>query len=309
MDISTLKIIDRLERSDTYLTKKWKYEKAFRFVFEYFDKKRVESSAFIHYGSNNEILDLTIEVSTMYGCPLKCKFCDTNKIQSVHYLNSKEILMQIQKTLSECCLNPLDFDDFRISYLAIGENSLIPDVIIESIGLIREIYNHSKFNLSTVIADISAIEKWSKAHIPLRTLQLSILHFDILEIKKIIPNIKTFDINKIKNVVIDFKEKKPETKIRLNYVLIEGFNDSLDYINKLLDELEPLKDIVYFRLSILNETDGTKRYYLNQVSKEKTEQILNIILDRGFNAYIFGSFTNQKISCGQFIGKYDSYCK
>ena len=304
-----LKIIDKLERSDSYLTKKWKSEKAIRFVFEYIDGKQVESSAFIHYGNNDEILDLTIEVSTMHGCPLRCKFCDTNKIPSVHYLTSDEIVLQVEKTLTECELNPLDFFDFRISYLAIGENSLIPDVIIDSSQAIKKTYNHVQFNLSTVGANILAINKWSKAYIPIRTLQLSILHLDIEEIKKIVPNIESFNINEIKKTLIAFKNENPNTKIRLNYVLIEDFNDSVDYLNRLLDEFEDLKEIVYFRLSILNETEGTKQYYLNQVSKEKTEQILGVILGRGFNAYLFGSFANQRISCGQFIGKYDSYCK
>jgi len=278
-------------------------------VIEYPDNKFVESSAFIHFDSNDKILDLTVEISTMYGCPLRCKFCDTNKISNVKYLTADEIILQVQKTLIESNLNPTDFIDFRISYLAIGENSLIPDEIIQSSNKLKTIYKHVLFNLSTVAADISAIKKWSNAHLALRTLQISILHFDIQEINKIIPNIKNFDLGLLIECLIHFKKENSKTKIRLNYVLIENYNDSLEYVNKLLDILNPLKDIVYFRVSILNETEGTKQYYLNQVSKEKTEKILNAIIQKGFTAYIFGSFINQRLSCGQFIGKYDDMCK
>ncbi|NTW32036.1 MAG: hypothetical protein HGB12_05340 [Bacteroidetes bacterium] len=307
--MTDLKIVDRLERTDNYITKKWKAEKAFRYVIEFNDHKFVESSAFIHYDNSDKILDLTIEISTMYGCPLRCKFCDTNKINSVKYLNSNEIVLQVQKTLMESNLNPLDFIDFRISYLAIGENSLIPDEIIESSQLLKKLFSHVLFNLSTVAADISAINKWSNAHLALRTLQISILHYDIVEIKKIIPNIKKFEIDKLINCLISFNKENPNTKIRFNYVLIENYNDSIGYLNKLVEILKPLKSIVYFRISILNETEGTKQYYLNQVTKEKTELIVKTLIENDYNAYIFGTFINQRISCGQFIGKYDKYCK
>lgn len=304
--LSDLTIIDRIERTDNYITKKWKSEKAYRYVIKYNDNKFVESSAFIHYGKNDEILDLTIEISTMYGCPLGCKFCDTNKINQVKYLTTKEIVLQVQKTLLESNLNPADFLDFRISYLAIGENSLIPDEIIESTKKLKTIYHHVHFNLSTVAANIFAIDKWANANLSLRTLQVSILHFDINEIKKIIPNINHFEIALLVNSLLEFNLKNKKTKIRLNYLLIDGFNDSSEFINKLLELILPLKDIVYFRISILNETHGTKQHYLKQVTKKKTEQILNIIFANGFSAYVFGTYNNQRISCGQFIGKYEN---
>lgn len=305
MEAYNLKVVDKLERIDCYITKEWKSEKATRFVLQYPDGKKVESSAFIHYGNENEVLDLTIEVSTMYGCPIKCKFCDTVKINTVRYLTSDEIIMQIEKTLFECALTPNCFSNFRVSFFAIGENSLIPNTIIEASNKLKANYTHISLNLSTVAADISAIDIWSKASLPLRILQVSLLHYDLVELKKVVPNIKYFNTKELADSLIRFKARNPNVRIAINYILVDGFNDSIDYVHKLLEHLETVKEIIHFRLSILNETEGTRKNNLRQVSVDKTQEILETITQKGFIAYIFGSFENHKLSCGQFIGKYN----
>ena len=304
VELSDLETIDKLERFDYYFTKEWKSEKAYRFVLQYPDGSEVESSAFIHYGHNDEVRDLTIEVSTMYGCPLKCKFCDTIKINAVKYLTSDEIILQIEKTLFECNLSPNAFLDFRVSFLGIGENSLIPNIIIETSQKLREKYKHVLLNISTVAVDLTAINIWSKSNLPLRLLQVSLPHYDIFEIKKIIPNINSFNTDRLVESLLEFNSINPNVIIVINYLLIDKFNDSLAYVDELLKNFKSLKDVIYFRLSILNETEGTKKFQLNQVSIDNTHKILETIIKNGFNAYIFGSFENQRLSCGQLIGRY-----
>lgn len=299
-----LKPIKKLQRNDDLITKSWIKEDTYRYVFEYPDKKIVETSMFVHYCADNSVNDITIEVSSMHGCPLKCKFCDTAKINNVKFLNSFEIYAQINQIISETKINPSEYKDFRVSFLAIGENSLIPEIIVDTMKQVQTKYTNVSFNLSTIVADLDAFSFWASKELALRTFQISLLHYDINRLKSIVPNIQIFDLNKIMLKAVGLKNNHPNIKIRLNYVLIKDFNDSIEYLNSLLEILEPFRNDFYFRLSILNQTSGTFQNCLSQVDEKQTTILLSEIKRQGFDAYIFGTFNDIQISCGQFIGDY-----
>jgi adenine C2-methylase RlmN of 23S rRNA A2503 and tRNA A37 len=116
-----------------------------------------------------------IGVSTMSGCPVKCKFCATGKLKRWRKLTAEEIVAQVEFILAQ---NPeLDFCDakeHKINYTRMGEPFLNLAEVKRAIEMIEERWPGTHHYVSTIGmkgADFS----WIKENI---TLQVSLHSLD-----------------------------------------------------------------------------------------------------------------------------------
>lgn len=81
---------------------------------------------------NNELGDRTerwmIGVSTMSGCPVRCKFCATGNMKRYRNLTADEIVAQVEFAISHAGgADPTKAKEFKINYTRIGEKVIIKD--------------------------------------------------------------------------------------------------------------------------------------------------------------------------------------
>ena len=81
-----------------------------------------------------------IGVSTMSGCPVRCKFCATGNMKKYRNLTADEIVDQVEFAIQKAGFNPLDSKEFKINYTRMGEPFLNIDAVKDAISRITEKY-------------------------------------------------------------------------------------------------------------------------------------------------------------------------
>lgn len=127
---------------------------------------------------NNELGDRTerwmIGVSTMSGCPVRCKFCATGNMKRYRNLTAEEIVEQVEFAINKAGADPSKAKEFKINYTRMGEPFLNIDAVKDAIRIITEKYPNTHHYVSTIGikgSDFSFI----KGNI---TLQISLHSFD-----------------------------------------------------------------------------------------------------------------------------------
>lgn len=92
---------------------------------------------------NNELGDRTerwmIGVSTMSGCPVRCKFCATGNMKRYRNLTADEIVAQVEFAISHAGgADPTKAKEFKINYTRMGEPFLNIEAVKEAIRIITE---------------------------------------------------------------------------------------------------------------------------------------------------------------------------
>jgi 23S rRNA (adenine2503-C2)-methyltransferase len=70
-----------------------------------------------------------IGVSTMSGCPVRCKFCATARLKKWRALTAQEIIEQVHFAVEKCADHPADSQEFKINYTRMGEPFLNIDAV------------------------------------------------------------------------------------------------------------------------------------------------------------------------------------
>lgn len=93
---------------------------------------------------NNELGDRTerwmIGVSTMSGCPVRCKFCATGNMKRYRNLTAEEIVEQVEFAINKAGADPSKAKEFKINYTRMGEPFLNIDAVKDAIRIITEKY-------------------------------------------------------------------------------------------------------------------------------------------------------------------------
>ena len=80
-----------------------------------------------------------IGVSTMSGCPVRCKFCATGNMKKYRNLTADEIVEQVLFAIRSAGYNPNDSKEFKINYTRMGEPFLNIEAVKKAIERITEI--------------------------------------------------------------------------------------------------------------------------------------------------------------------------
>jgi len=180
-----------------------------------------------------------IGVSTMSGCPVRCKFCATGQMKGYRNLTVEEIVEQVEFVIdSNPDFNPNKAKEFKINYTRMGEPFLNIENVKKAIEIISEKYPNTHHYISTIgIKD--ADYSWVKDNI---TLQISLHSLDDEHRNWLIPF-------KRKVSVEELGEIRTESKLKttLNLTLVEEGDFNMDLIKKYFD-----KDKFFIKLSPIN---------------------------------------------------------
>ena len=189
-----------------------------------------------------------IGVSTMSGCPVRCKFCATGNMKKYRNLTANEIIEQVDFAISQSGCNPKDAKEFKINYTRMGEPFLNIEAVKEAIRCITEKYPNTHHYVSTIGikgSDFSFV----KGSV---TLQISLHSFDETKRNWLIPYPKKMTIEELGQI-----RTESNLKTTINLTLIDESDFDAEKLKRYFD-----KDYFFIKLSPINPNNISEKNHL-----------------------------------------------
>ena len=90
-------------------------------------------------------------------------------------------------------------------------------------------------------------------------------------------------------------------KFKINYILIKGFNDSNEDFTAFITKFNEIKNKLVIRISRINITQASEMNGIAGASVERVLEFRENLLEQGYQAYLFYSYKNDNMNCGQLI--------
>lgn len=301
-----IKLIKRITGSNNYSGSDWNFEKTTKYVFENDRNHFFEAGFYTHFIKDDKAMikqKNVIELPSSYGCPMKCHFCASSLHESFGVLTSSdifEIFMYLYKN------NEIDRNEkILVAMSGTGELLYTFDSVKESILKIHEVNEKIEFAVSSCCWNrdrLYEIEKLSQQMI-FRTIQFTHISCNQNVVGNVIEYYKnySYDVDQIVRLI----QNVSLPQIRINYLALDGINDSDDEIDEFIRKFSCVKDKIIIRISKLNQTEASTHYCLKTTSLEKMKKFQGRLQQFGFNAYLFYSEINDNMNCGQLIANSD----
>lgn len=202
---------------------------------------------------NNNLGDRTerwmIGVSTMSGCPVRCKFCATGNMKRYRNLTAAEIVAQVDYAISHADgANPTMAKEFKINYTRMGEPFLNIEAVKEAIRIISAKYPNTHHYVSTIGikgSDFSFI----KDNI---TLQISLHSFDDDKRNWLIPYKNKMSIQELGQI-----RTQSNLKTTINLTLVDTSDFNAGKLQEWFD-----KEHFFVKLSPINPNNISEKNHL-----------------------------------------------
>lgn len=254
-----------------------------------------------------------IIISTLYGCPVRCKMCDAGS--SGPYagpVSVKEMFAQIDFLVKERFgNNPPITDLFKIQFARMGEPSFNKEVL----KVLREL--PKKYPVSGLMPSVSTIapkgqdeffkelKKIKDELYPDGKFQLQFsIHTTDQEKRDWLVPVKKWSFEEI-SAYGDYFLEKGDRKITLNFALAKEMPLSPDV---LAAHFSPDKFLI--KITPLNPTVQSKSNELSSFVKDdaiEADDLIRSLNNKGFEAFVsIGETEENQIgsNCGQFVTKY-----
>lgn len=191
-----------------------------------------------------------IGVSTMSGCPVRCKFCATGNMKRYRNLTADEIVAQVEFAINQSGCNPEDAKEFKINYTRMGEPFLNIEAVKEAIRRIKEKYPNTHHYVSTIgikDSDFSFV----KGNV---TLQISLHSFDETKRNWLIPYTKKMTIGELGQI-----RTESNLKTTINLTLVDESDFDAEKLQRYFD-----KDYFFIKLSPINPNNISEKNNLGK---------------------------------------------
>jgi 23S rRNA (adenine2503-C2)-methyltransferase len=292
MNGNAIELIKTFKKEEHFASRYFDRQIAYRYLFRLADGYTIESGAYQHFWGNTPAT-LAIDISSMVGCPKECKFCASASIPYVRALTANEMLSQVVRLVTKH--DVYDFPKIVCSFQGIGETSLIDDLVVRVSRMIMRLDRRIAISLSTTATCLRAFKTWRDSEITFDNLQISYSGTTDEQINFLTPGLPEFD--KI------FREAKlclqsPNfEKVKFNYIVIQGFNDSEEDISRLIMRFQGTSFII--KISILNLTESAKFYDLVPITYNRALEISDELKKNNIQSYVYGARNATNVSCGQ----------
>ena len=285
-------------REDAFRSLYFDRQNSFRYQTTLTDGLRIETSAYQHFLSDVPVA-MAVDISTMCGCPMGCAFCAASAIPYRRNCTTDEMIQQAEEMIARH--GDGRFPKINVAFQGIGEPSLLAADVASAAMAIRERDSRAVVNISTIGADLGAIETWCAVLPEIDNLQFSCCSLDPNTLSRLSPNSPAPDdlVRMARSVVA----REQVRKTNINYVVLSKINDSERDLNCLVEALAGSE--VNLRLAYLNRTKSSDRARLSHVSRERTARLIHGLRRAGIESYLFGAFSPIEISCGQLVSKYE----
>ncbi len=264
-------------------------EKSSKYLLELSDGNKIECVLLKHdYGNS-------LCVSSQVGCNMGCAFCESGRLKKVRDLSLGEMTLQIVTVLVEECIR-ID----SVVVMGIGEPFDNFDVLKRFISVITCPYGLEIGQRHITVSTCGLVPK-IKEFASLNTqVNLAIsLHAGSDEVRNKLMNINR--VYPIKDVfdALDFYISKTNRRVTIEYILIDGINDSekdaLDLVSLVKGKL------MYVNLIPYNETSN---FTFKRSNEFKINKFYDILKKNGINVIIRKNIASGiNAACGQLRAK------
>jgi 23S rRNA (adenine2503-C2)-methyltransferase len=284
--------VRRLERQELFSSRHFDRQVGIRYLFQLSDACNIETSLYKHY-LHGQPQDISIDISTMVGCPMGCTFCAATYIGFRRRLSAEEMVEQVSVILGEH--DDPSFTKVLLSFQGIGEPSLIAGDVLHAGRTLLRLDRRFVLSIATMGANLSGIRLWRKEQLPIATLQFSCSGSDNAALDWLMSHRPSFE-RLVEEALLCAASPSIET-VNLNYILMAGLNDRETDVDFLIRKFAATPIVV--KVSALNETKSAVQHGLKAATKQQAEHFCNELRYNGVNSYVFGAFSDTNISCGQ----------
>lgn len=276
-----------------------KDERSAKALFKLSDGNFIESVLISPKGG-----DWSVCISTQVGCPIGCAFCATGKMGFKRNLTSEEITDQVLFWLQFLKAKSQKLKAIsNIVYMGMGEPFLNWENVKESLKILtdKNIFNFGSRSISVSTAGIpEGIEKLAQ-EFPQINLAISLHFADDEKRKKYMPISNKYDLVEIKKAIENYFTKT-NRKIFIEYVMLDGINDSEEDLEKLVSYLKSFEKSYLLHINLISYNSNSDEF--NSSSGNKIQNFKNLLLQNKINCTIRKSL-GQDIqgACGQLAGK------
>ncbi|MEM2943909.1 MAG: hypothetical protein QXN93_07200 [Methanomassiliicoccales archaeon] len=252
-------------------------------------------------------------VSTMFGCPVRCKFCDAGgnyrgKLTSQEIVD--QVLFMVSKRFPNC---KVPIPKFKIQFARMGEPSLNP-AVIESMYALHDTLDAPGLNVSvsTIAPDAPIAERFFEELLEVKEklfphgkfqMQFSIHTTDLKKRDELMP-MRKWSFEKIAAYGDRFcSPERGDKKITLNFAPAVGCAIDASLIRQYFD---PGKFII--KLTPLNPTvrshEESLESQINPHDLMTSRQLVDAFKQEGFEVILsIGELEENKIgsNCGQYV--------
>ena len=259
---------------------------------------KLESGSMVEMVRIPEKKRMTLCISSQAGCALQCTFCATGAQGFEKNLTSDEIIGQLWLANFDNKEEPLITN---VVFMGMGEPLLNFVPVIESAKIMKEQFAYGLSRKRITISTSGITPQINKLSSEIDVSLAISLHAPINELRdEIVPINKKYPIKELMNSCnkyLDFYDGK--RSITIEYVLIDGVNDSADLAKKLAKLLSNISCKI--NLIPFNPFDGSD--YKRSNSKN-IEVFKKILMNKGY-------ITTLRVTrgdavdgaCGQLVGK------
>lgn len=220
----------------------------------------------------------TLCVSSQIGCRMGCSFCQTGKMGLLRSLTVEEIVFQVfaAKFLVGSSIR-------NIVFMGMGEPFDNYEVVMQAISVISSPKGigipFSKITVSTS-GRVEEIYRFAKDADPRLKLAVSLNAPNDQIRAKIMPVNHQFDLSSLKSAMQEYC-KDPRREILIEYVLLDGINDSLLAAEQVAEYLQGLR----VRINLIPYNAQTKGPF-SPPSQEKLEAFQRYLKGKGYCALV-----------------------
>lgn len=286
---------------NSYKSRDWNQEITNKFVFR--DLHGIyEAGLFQHY-LDKTFVKAVIELPIGFGCPSKCRYCASARIDGFYPLNVRQMQSMFELLYRE---NGLDkMGDVLLSITGMGDIYFNQTNVFAFLDTLRGYENlsltlSSNFWTAPLLAKAIAVS----AFLPIRYIQYTYVS-DRQDIREhLIGILGSMAQKDFLSEYISFVKADSNSFYRINYIVIHGINDSMDDADRFIRLVDGIKDKLTVRLSQLNETGATRENQLAPCDPIQLAAINERMKNAGLQSYIFYSEHNDNMNCGQLVTEF-----
>lgn len=237
-------------------------------------------------------------ISTQVGCNMGCAFCESGKLKRVRNLTPGEIVLQI--------LTIENYENIRIDnvvIMGIGEPFDNYDNLINALDILTCPKGIDLGSRKITVSTCGLVPKIREFANLRKQVNLAIsLHAPGDDIRnKLMPISKVYKMEELMKAV-DYYISKTNRKVTMEYIMLEGINDSDECAIRLSKLLKG--KLVYVNLIPYNSTSSSE---FKRASKKRIESFYDILKKNGINVVTRKEMGKGiKGACGQLKASYEN---
>ena len=301
-DTESLKDVMRLDKKyfteNNYKSREWNREITYKFVFR--DCHGIYETGFFQHYNNNEFVKAVIELPVGFGCPSKCSYCASARIKGFYPLDSKQMKIMFEHLYLQ---NNLDKTGKVILYMTgMGDIYFNQINVLDFLNTLRDYKNlsltlSSNFWTDKLLDKIITINEF----LPIRYIQYTYVSYRPEIRKSLVGILDSMEEKDFFNEYISFVKSSDQSFYRINYIVINGINDSTEDVDHFISLVTEIRDRITVRLSQLNETGSTRENKLLPTDHVRLGEINEHMKNAGLQSYVFYAEKNDNMNCGQLV--------